>query len=103
VPPLLLVVSLLSLLSAVCWRSLSVSRCTVERLMRDLEISSAVWGKTRRATVADPGAERAWTWWDESSRRLRRSDQRPSPFADARVVRGAWGASTTKGRGSALT
>jgi putative transposase len=46
------------------WRQLnregvSVARCTVERLMRDLGISGAVRGKTRRTTVADPSAGRA--------------------------------------------
>ena len=36
-----------------------VARCTVERLMRELGISGAVRGKTRRTTVADASAKRA--------------------------------------------
>jgi putative transposase len=46
------------------WRQLNregieVARCTVERLMRELGISGAVRGKTRRTTVADTSAKRA--------------------------------------------
>ncbi|GAA0984024.1 hypothetical protein GCM10009555_056960 [Acrocarpospora macrocephala] len=46
------------------WRQLNregvdVARCTVERLMRELGISGAVRGKTRRTTVADPDARLA--------------------------------------------
>ena len=46
------------------WRQLlregvQVARCTVERLMRQLGITGAVRGKTRRTTIADPAAERA--------------------------------------------
>jgi len=46
------------------WRQLlregrQVARCTVERLMRQLGIVGAVRGRTRRATIADPAAERA--------------------------------------------
>ncbi|APU15316.1 HTH-like domain [Actinoalloteichus sp. GBA129-24] len=45
------------------WRQLGregidVARCTVERLMRELRISGAVRGRTRRTTVADPSARR---------------------------------------------
>lgn len=36
-----------------------VARCTVERLMRELGISGAVRGKTRRTTIPDPSAKRA--------------------------------------------
>jgi hypothetical protein len=36
-----------------------VARCTVERLMRQLGLSGAVRGKTRRTTVSDPSAKRA--------------------------------------------
>jgi putative transposase len=43
------------------WRQLrregiEVARCTVERLMRQLGLSGAVRGATRRTTVADPSA-----------------------------------------------
>ena len=38
---------------------IEVARCTVERLMRELGISGAVRGRTRRTTVADPTAQRA--------------------------------------------
>jgi putative transposase len=37
----------------------AVARCTVERLMRQLGISGAVRGKTRRTTIADPAAARS--------------------------------------------
>ncbi|WP_372463342.1 IS3 family transposase [Actinospica acidithermotolerans] len=46
------------------WRELhrrgqAVARCTVERLMRELELSGAVRGKKVRTTVPDPAHERA--------------------------------------------
>ncbi|MEY9949836.1 transposase InsO family protein [Kitasatospora sp. GAS1066B] len=46
------------------WRELgrqghAVARCTVERLMRELGITSAVRGKKVISTIADPVAERA--------------------------------------------
>ncbi len=45
------------------WRQLNregivVARCTVQRLMRELGISGAVRGKTRRTTIADEAAAR---------------------------------------------
>ena len=46
------------------WRQMlregiEVARCTVERLMRELDIAGAVRGRTRRTTVADPAAATA--------------------------------------------
>ncbi len=38
---------------------IAVARCTVERLMGVLGLGGAVCGKTKRTTIADPGAERA--------------------------------------------
>ena len=38
---------------------IDVARCTVERLMRQLSLTGAVRGKTRRTTVPDPSAKRA--------------------------------------------
>jgi putative transposase len=40
-------------------QGIAVARCTVERLMRQLGLRGAVRGKTRRTTIADPGAARA--------------------------------------------
>lgn len=37
----------------------SVARCTVERLMRQIGLQGAVRGKVKRTTIADPAAERA--------------------------------------------
>jgi putative transposase len=35
---------------------MTVARCTVERLMRELGLTGAIRGKTKRATIADPAA-----------------------------------------------
>jgi putative transposase len=35
---------------------ITVARCTVERLMRELGLTGAIRGKTKRATIADPAA-----------------------------------------------
>jgi putative transposase len=37
---------------------IAVARCTVERLMAELELTGAVRGKTKRTTIADPTAPR---------------------------------------------
>ena len=39
--------------------AIEVARCTVERLMRSAGLRGAVRGKVKRATIADPAAERA--------------------------------------------
>jgi putative transposase len=36
-----------------------VARCTVERLMRELDLTGAMRGKVKKTTVADPAADRA--------------------------------------------
>jgi putative transposase len=50
-----------------------VARCTVERLMRQLELAGARRGRRHRTTIADATATRRRIWWAASSTHPRRT------------------------------